>query len=467
LYKEPGVIVTFEEKAGELTQNLASLGFDLGKLQAQKKLKIDYVHIDRHEIEETGAYDLEGLFIRLKHAIESIGAKRVMLDTIENLFAGLTNEAIIRSELRRLFYWLKEQKVTAVITAEKGEGTLTRHGLEEYVSDCVILLDHRVIDQVSTRRLRIIKYRGSQHGTNEYPFLIDQDGISVMPVTSVSLDKKVSSERILTGIPSLDEMFEGKGIYRGTSILVSGTAGTGKTSIAAYFADACCRRKERCLYFSFEESPQQLLRNMRSIGLNLDAHVKKDLLRFHSSRPAIFGLEMHLATVYKLVKEFKPSTVIIDPISNLSTIGEFSEVNSMLMRLTDFLQAEGITVMLTALTRGSGEQVDEGVSSLVDTWMLVRDIELNGERNRALYVMKSRGMKHSNQVREFIISSKGLRLVDIYIGSAGILIGSAREAQKLHKLTNGALQAQLEREKIAHMRQTGGDFSTQSTKKRK
>lgn len=467
LYKEPGVIITFEEKTAELTQNLASLGFDLDKLQAQKKLKVDYVHIDRHEIEETGAYDLEGLFIRLKHAIETIGAKRVMLDTIENLFAGLTNEAIIRSELRRLFYWLKEQKVTAIITAEKGEGTLTRHGLEEYVSDCVILLDHRVIDQVSTRRLRIIKYRGSKHGTNEYPFLIDNDGISVMPVTSISLDKKVSPERISTGIPSLDEMFGNKGVYRGTSILVSGTAGTGKTSIAAYFADSCCRRKERCLYFSFEESPQQIVRNMKSIGLNLDEHIRKGLLRFHSSRPAMFGLEMHLATVYKMVKDFKPSTVVIDPISNLATIGSLGEVSAMLMRLIDFLQNEGITVMLTALTRSMSETMDEGISSLVDTWLLVRDIELNGERNRGLYIMKSRGMKHSNQVREFIISSEGLELIDIYIGPSGILVGSAREAQKLHKLTNGDLQAQIEREKIARMRQAGGEFSTQTAKKRK
>jgi circadian clock protein KaiC len=459
--------VSFEEKSSELAENLASLGIDLEKLQAQNKLKVDYVHIDRHQIEETGAYDLEGLFIRLKHAIETVGAKRVMLDTIENLFAGLTNEAIIRSELRRLFHWLKEQDVTAIITAEKGDGTLTRHGLEEYVSDCVILLDHRVIDQVSTRRLRIVKYRGSPHGTNEYPFLIDDDGISVMPVTSVSLDKKVSSERISTGIPSLDEMFGNKGFFKGTSILVSGTAGTGKTSIAAYFTNACCKRGERCLYFSFEESPQQIIRNMKSIGLDLEKHIRKGTLRFHSSRPAMYGLEMHLASIYKMVNDFKPSTVILDPIGNLATIGSYSEVSAMLMRLSDFLQNEGITVMLTALTKSISEQIDEGVSSLVDTWLLVRDIELNGERNRGLYVMKSRGMKHSNQVREFIISDKGLELIDIYIGPSGVLVGSAREAQKLHKLTNGDLVAQIEREKIARLRQGGGDFSTGPAKKRK
>jgi circadian clock protein KaiC len=466
LYKEPGVIITFEEKTEELTQNLASLGLDLDKLIAQKKLRVDYVHIDRHEIEETGAYDLEGLFIRLKHAIDTVGAKRVMLDTIENLFAGLSNEAIIRSELRRLFQWLKEQGVTAIITAEKGDGTLTRHGLEEYVSDCVILLDHRVNDQVSTRRLRIVKYRGTQHGTNEYPFLIDNDGISVMPVTSVSLDKKVSSERVSTGIESLDAMFGHKGFYKGTSILVSGTAGTGKTSIAAYFADACCKRGERCLYLSFEESPQQIVRNMKSIGLDLDRHVKKGLLKFHSSRPAMYGLEMHLASVYKLVKDFKPSATIIDPISNLITIGSMGEVSAMLMRMTDFLQNEGVTVLLTALTRGMSEQMDEGISSLVDTWLQVRDIELNGERNRGLYVMKSRGMSHSNQVREFLISSRGIELIDIYIGPSGILVGSAREAQKLHKLGGTELEAQLDREKIARLRQAGGKISTPAKQKK-
>lgn len=467
LYKEPGVIITFEEKTEELMQNLASLGLDLDKLIAQKKLRVDYVHIDRHEIEETGAYDLEGLFIRLKHAIDTVGAKRVMLDTIENLFAGLSNEAIIRSELRRLFHWLKEQDVTAIITAEKGDGMLTRHGLEEYVSDCVILLDHRVIDQVSTRRLRVVKYRGTQHGTNEYPFLIDNDGISVMPVTSVSLDKKVSSERVSTGIDSLDEMFGHKGFFKGASILVSGTAGTGKTSIASYFADACCKRGERCLYLSFEESPQQIIRNMKSIGLNLEKHTKSGLLKFHSSRPAMYGLEMHLASIYKLVKDLKPSTVVIDPISNLITIGSLGEVSAMLMRLTDFLQNEGVTVMLSALTKGLSEQMDEGISSLVDTWLLVRDIELNGERNRGLYVMKSRGMSHSKQVREFLISSRGLELIDIYIGPSGILVGSAREAQKLHKLEGQELEAQIEREKLARLRQGGGIISTSPIKQRK
>jgi circadian clock protein KaiC len=435
-YNEPGVFMAFEEKTEELTANVVSLGFDLDKLQKNKKLRLDYVHIDKSEIEETGEYDLDGLFIRLSHAIDSIGAKRVVLDTIENLFAGLSNQGILRAELRRLFQWLKEKDVTAIITGEKGEGMLTRHGLEEYVSDCVILLDHRIINQISTRRLRIVKYRGSIHGTNEYPFLIDEEGITVLPVTSLKLDKSVSSQRISTGIASLDEMFGGKGFFKGSSILVSGSAGTGKTSISANFANETCRRKEKCIFFAFEESPQQIIRNMRSIGLNLDQHVKKGLLQFHSFRPGLYGLEMHLSNMYKLIKKFKPQTVILDPITNLVSVGLLNEVNSMLLRLIDHLQNEGITLMLTALNSGATEHIDENVSSLVDAWLLVRDVESDGERNRALYIMKSRGMKHSKDVREFIISSKGLDLVDVYRGPEGVLIGSARIAKQKEMMTN-------------------------------
>ena len=451
-YNEPGVFIAFEEKTEELTINVASLGFDLEKLQKEKKLRIDHVRIERSEIEETGEYDLDGLFIRLEHSIKAIGAKRIVLDTIENLFAGLTNMGILRAELRRLFLWLKEKGVTAIVTGEQGEGKLTRHGLEEYVSDCVILLDHRVINQISTRRLRIIKYRGSHHGTNEYPFLIDK-GISVLPVTSLKLERKVSSKRIGTGIPSLDIMFGGKGYFRGTSILVSGTAGTGKTSIAASFVNQVCRQKERALYFAFEESPAQIIRNMQSIGLNLEPHIKKGLLKFNSTRPALQGLEMHLATMYKMVKEFKPTTVVLDPITNLVSVGLIVEVNSMLLRLIDYLQNEGITVMLTALMKIMDERMDEGVSSLVDAWIAVTDVESKGERNRLLYIMKSRGMKHSNKVREFLITDKGLQLVEIYLGPTGILLGSEREEQKLQKLTGQALKDQRTRKEMARRRE--------------
>ncbi len=442
-FNEPGVFMAFEEKADELTMNVASLGFDLNQLQADKKIRLDHVHIDRSEIEETGEYDLEGLFIRLGYAIDSIGAKRVVLDTLENLFSGLSNTTILRAELRRLFGFLKEKGVTAIITGERGEGSsLTRQGLEEYVSDCVILLDHRVINQISTRRLRIVKYRGSQHGTNEYPFLIDEDGISVLPVTSLKLEKEVSSTRVSSGIPALDHMLSGKGFFRGSSILVSGTAGTGKTSIAAYFANETCSKKGKCLYFAFEESPKQIIRNMKSINVDLQKHVDSGLLQFHASRPTLYGLEMHLVAIYKLIKKFKPAAVVLDPITNLITVGSVSEVKSMLIRLIDFLQEEQVTVMFTALTLNTviSDQTDEGVSSLVDAWLLVRDIESNGERNRGMYIMKSRGMKHSNQVREFIITDNGLDLVDVYLGPDGVLIGSAREAQKLREKTGVALR---------------------------
>ena len=443
-FDEPGVIMAFEEKAEELETNVASLGFDLVKLQKENKIKIDYVHVDKAEIQETGEYDLSGLFIRLAHAIDSIKAKRVVLDTIENLFSGLSNEGIIRSEIRRLFQWLKDKSVTTVITGERGAVTLTRQGLEEYVSDCVILLDHRVQNQVSTRLLRVVKYRGTVHGTNEYPFLIDDEGISVLPITSLELKYEVSSEKISSGIPSLDEMLnEGQGFFRGSSILISGTAGTGKTSIAASFANATCLRKERCLFFAFEESPQQIIRNMNSIGINLQEHIDKGLLRFHSSRPTVHGLEMHLVEIHKRIMEFNPRTIILDPITNLVTIGSVSEVKSMLIRLIDYLQSNQVSVLFTALNSNNSvaEQTDEGVSSLVDAWLTVRDLESNGERNRGLFIMKSRGMKHSNQVREFIITNDGLELVDVYLGPAGVLIGSAREAHQLEEAAGQELRS--------------------------
>jgi circadian clock protein KaiC len=380
----------------------------------------------------------------LGYAIDSIGAKRVVLDTIENLFSGMSNEGIIRAEIRRLFQFLKSKGVTAIITGERGEKSLTRQGLEEYVSDCVILLDHRIINQISTRRLRIVKYRGSVHGTNEYPFLIDDEGISVLPVTSLELNKEVSSESLSSGIPALDKMLGNKGFYKGSSILVSGTAGTGKTSIAASFADASCSRKEKCLFFAFEESPKQIIRNMRSIGIDLQQHVDSGYLEFYASRPTLYGLEMHLVAIHKAIKKFKPAVVVLDPITNLITIGSVSEVKTMLVRLIDFLQAEQITVMFTALTLNNivNEQTDEGVSSLVDAWLLIRDIESNGERNRGLYIMKSRGMKHSNQIREFVMTDHGLDLVDVFLSEDGVLTGSAREARVLLEQTGEIIHAQ-------------------------
>jgi len=445
-YNEPGVFMAFEETAPELTQNVRSLGFDLDELVKQKKLLIDYVRIERSEIDETGDYDLEGLFIRLGSALNAIGAKRVVLDTIENLFAGLQNQGILRAELRRLFRWLKDRGVSAIITAERGEGALTRHGLEEYVSDCVILLDHRVTDQISTRRLRIVKYRGTAHGTNEYPFLIDEDGFSVLPVTSLGLQHEVSEERVSSGIPRLDTMLGGEGFYRGTTILVSGTAGTGKTSLAAHFVEAACRRGERCLYFSFEESPGQMVRNMRSIGLNLDQWTKRNLLQFHSSRATFYGLEMHLAIIHKIVQEFEPKVVVIDPVGSLIQAGNRRDAHTMLIRLIDFLKLRGITALLTNLTSAGDalEKTNVEISSIVDSWLLVRDTELNGERNRALYVLKSRGMAHSNQLREFLLTAQGIDLLDVYVGPEGVLTGSSRLSQKARE--NAAL---LERQQEA------------------
>lgn len=434
-FNEPGVFIAFEETAEELTQNMVTLGFDLDGLSKENKILLDYVRIERSEILESGEYDLEGLFIRLNHAIDSIGAKRVVLDTIESLFSGVSNEAILRAELRRLFSWLKTKGVTAIITAEKGERTLTRFGLEEYVSDCVIILDHWVANQIGTRRMRIVKYRGSQHGTNEYPFIIDEHGVAIMPITSIGLTYHASSERISSGIPRLDNMLGGKGFFRGSSVLISGAAGTGKTTFAASFADSVCQRGEKCLFFTFEESPNQIMRNMLSVGINLEPWVKKGLLQIHAIRSTFYGLETHLVTMQKLVEEFKPYATVIDPITNLINVGEESDVKSMLTRLIDFLKGKQITALLTNLSHASFEgstmeQTEAGVSSLMDTWIVLRDIETSGERNRGIYVIKSRGMDHSNQIREFLLTKKGVEIIDTYLGPTGMLTGSARAAQE-------------------------------------
>jgi circadian clock protein KaiC len=430
-FGEPGVFMSFEETEGELKANVSSLGFDLAKLVRRKKILLEHVHIERSEIHETGEYDLEGLFVRLNLAIDSIGAKRVVLDTLEALFAGLPNEAILRAELRRLFRWLKVKGVTTVITAERGREQLTRHGLEEYVSDCVILLDHRINDQIATRHLRVVKYRGALHGTNEFPFLIGDDGLSVLPITSLGLNHKVSNERVSTGIPRLDAMLSGRGFFRGSSILLTGTPGTGKTITAACFAHAAARRGERVLFFSFEESPDQIIRNMRSIGLRLEPLVKSGLLRIRAARPTLYGLEMHLATMFKEIAAFQPQVVIMDPITSLMVAGTDYETKGMVTRLIDYLKGGQVTSLFTSLTHGGHalQQSEIAMSSLMDSWMLLQDLEGNGERNRVLYVIKARGMAHSNQVREFLISKRGIDLVDAYIGPNGVLTGSARAAQ--------------------------------------
>lgn len=411
-YNEPGVFLSFEENADDLTVNVASLGFNLQELSSRKKIVLDHIDINKSEFEEAGEYDLEGLFVRLGHEIDSIHAKRVVLDTIEVLFSTFSNSSILRSELQRLFRWLKDKGVTAVVTAERGDGTLTRHGLEEYISDCVILLDHRIKDQLSTRRIRIIKFRGSVHGGDEYPFLIDKDGISIFPITSLELEQKAGTERISTGVPALDKMLEGKGYFRGSSILISGTAGTGKTSLVAHAADAACRRGERCLFLAFEESQDQIVRNMRSIGIDFGPWMKNGLIQFHAVRPTLYGLEMHLATIHRFINDFNPALVIFDPVSNFTSMGDNPEVYSMLLRLIDFLKVNGVTIILTNLISGDtlSEVSEVGISSIMDTLIVLRDIEYANDRTRVLFVLKSRGMAHSRQFREVLFTDKGIDL---------------------------------------------------------
>ncbi len=432
-YAEPGVFVTFEERPGDIVSNVASLGFELDRLVEDEKIAFEYVPLNRSELEEAGDYDLEGLFLRLEAAIDSIGAKRVVLDTIESLFSVFSNEAILRAEIRRLFDWLKDRRMTTVITAERGDGTLTRQGLEEYVSDCVILLDHRVQNQISTRRIRIVKYRGTAHGTNEYPFLIDQEGFSVLPVSTLGLNHKVYEDRISSGITDLDSMLAGGGFHRGSSILVSGVAGSGKSSVASCFAEAACAAGERALVFSFEESADQSVRNMKSLGTDIGKWINADKLRFIATRPTFYSLEMHLAVMMREVTRFNPSIVVLDPISSFTESGERQEIQSMLLRMIDFLKGRGITAVFTHLMHSQDDrrvETDAGLSSLMDAWILLLNREVGGEFNRELYLLKARGTAHSNQVREFIMSDKGIKLLPPYLGETGALTGSARRNEE-------------------------------------
>ena len=431
-FGEPGVLMAFEESPEDIAKNVSSLGFDIEDLSKRKKLFLDFISVEPNEVKESGDYDLEGLFIRLQSAINAVGAKRVMFDTLEALFSGFSNPQILRAEFRRLFRWLKDRGLTTIITAERGDGNLTRYGLEEYVSDCVILLDHRIKDQVSERRLRIVKYCGTRHGADEYPFLVDERGMSILPLSSLQLQHKVWNERVSSGIPDLDDLLEGKGYFRGTSVLVTGTAGSGKTTVAASFVDAACRRGERCLYIDFEESRLQVARNMKSVGIDLDHWGRKGLYRPEAWRPTQFGIEMHLLRIHRLIEKHKPQCVVIDPITNLLNGSGDKAVYSMLMRLMDFLKSSGITALYISLTAGGevAEQTSVGISSLTDTWILLRDLESNGERNRCIYVLKSRGMAHSNQLREFIITRRGIRLIAPYIGPGGVLTGSSRLNQE-------------------------------------
>ena len=423
---EPGVFLAFEETTEELTANVASLGWDLDAMRADEKLIVDHVKAERERIDQTGDYDLEALFIRIGFAIEEVGARRVVLDTIEVLFSALDDTARLRAELRRLFTWLKGRGVTAIVTAERGEGTITRHGLEEYVADCVITLDHRVDDQVAVRRIRVVKQRGSGHGTNEYPFVIGDSGITVVPVTSFHLDHPASDEVVSTGIPALDAMVGRGGWYKGSTTMISGESGTGKTTFAAAFADAACRRGERCLYLAFEESGRQLVRNMASVGFELGRWIDEGRLRIHASRPTELGLERHLTTVYQQVETHAPDVVVIDPITDFTSLGTSADVKVLLMRIVDYLKNREVTAVFTSLMHSRGNE-DPTISSLIDNWVQLRSLESQAQRDRGVFIQKARGMPHSNQIREFMLSEGGIRLLDVVPGPNGVLTGRARE----------------------------------------
>jgi circadian clock protein KaiC len=415
-YNEPGILMSFEETEDELYKDVASLNMDLSGLVSRKKIVLENVVLERKDIQEND-FNLEGIFVRLEYAIDSIGAKRVVLDSLESLFAGITDIGILRLEIKRLFRWLKEKKVTAIVTGETGQnGSYTRHGLEEYISDCIILLDNRIRDEMATRRVRVIKYRGSSHGTSEYPFVIDNEGLSVIPITSAGLAQPGTDKKVSTGIPSLDKLFKSKGYTRGSTILASGTAGSGKTSFAGAFALESCKRGERCLYFSYEESSGQLIQNLLSIGIDLAPWVEKGLLKIVSLRPSFLGLELHLLNVYKLVDSFKPKAVVVDPLTSLVGEGEYREVSSMITRMIDLFKSRSITTFFTSLvsaTFQSNTSGEIGVSSLIDTWIVVRVVEDNEgrKRTREVFIVKSRGSNHDSDVHKFILSDNGIIVI--------------------------------------------------------
>ena len=418
-YKEHGVFMSFEETPDELYKDVASLNLDLKLLVSQKKIALEHVVLERKDVQEKD-FNLEGLLIRLEHAIESVNAKRVVLDSIESLFAGITDNGILRLEIKRLFGWLKEKQVTAIVTGEPGQDSYTHHGMEQYISDCIILLDNRVDEEVSVRRIRVVKYRGSNHGTNEYPFVIDDDGLSVIPITSAGLDQPGTAKRVSTGISSLDKLFKGVGYTKGSTILTSGTAGTGKTSLAAAFAIETCKRGERCLFLSYEESAGQLTQNMKSIGFNFEPLIKKGLLKIVSTRPTFFGLEKHLLDLYKTIEEFKPKSVVIDPLTSLIGEGSPREVRSMITRMIDVLKTQGITGFFTSLVSSTAQNDTSGeigVSSLIDTWIVVRELEeeVGKKRIRGLYIVKSRGTGHSSDIHKLILSDDGISLVPMEV----------------------------------------------------
>ncbi len=439
-YREPGVLVTFEESAEKVSANVASLGFNLDALQRDRLLVVHSFRVDPAEVIETGEFDLDPLFLLIGDSIERIGAKRVVLDTVELLFGAFQDQVTVRAELGRLFRWLEDRDVTAIVTGERGDSALTRHGIEEYVSDCVIVLDHRIQEGISTRRLRVVKYRGSAHETNEYPFLISGHGFVMLPITSITLDYGAPEDRISTGVTRLDHMLAG-GLFRGSTLLLSGAAGTGKTTLAAHLVDSACARGERALLMLFEEAPDQVSRNMRSVGLDLGRWVDAGLLRIWAARPTAFGLETHLAILARLIEEFTPSVAVLDGIASLTQGASGSEVTSMVARQIDLLKAGGITAMATTLAH-EDETSTVGISSLVDTWLLLRNVESDGERNRLLFVLKSRGTAHSNQVREFVLTGHGVELVDVYVGPAGVLAGSARLAQEARERSAVVQQAE-------------------------
>ena len=462
-FNETGVFIAFEENAQDLAINMVSMGVDVGRLCAENKLAVDWVHLSPAEIEEAGEYDLEGLFIRIQCAIERVHARRIVLDSIEALFSTLRDQTTLRSELQRLFNWLKERQLTAIVTGERGDGRLTRHGLEEYVADCVISLDHEVVNQVSTRHVRVVKYRGSVHGANQYPFLIGKSGFSVFPITSLGLECPAPTEQISSGIPRLDAMLRGGGFYRGSSILVSGAAGSGKTSMAAHFVRAACERGERALYFGFEESQAQILRNMRSIGIDLAPWVERGLLQFHAARPSLCGLETHLAMILAAVTEFEPRVIVLDPLSDFLVVGSHSEVKGMLTRLIDYLKMKQITALFTSLTSAGHEvqQSEAGISSLIDCWLLLRNLEQSGERNRALYLLKSRGMAHSTQVREFLLTDNGVDLIDVCVSAGGVMVGSARRDYEARQVEEALRQKEEAARKRLQLERRRRDMEAQ------
>ena len=435
LHKENGVYISFEESEKQIISNAASFGWKFEEMVKKNKLAISYIDMQPEQMRTVGDYDLSALILRVKGAIKKVNARRVVIDGINNLLSTFDDERIIRSDLLRLIREIKEVNATIFITGERGHDSWSKMGFEEYLADGLMHLDNRTDGNYQTREIQVVKCRGINHYTGKSPFIINSEGMSIRPLITADFDYKVLKSRVSTGIADIDNMLGGKGLYRGSTVYITGPSGAGKTSISSSFANGACSRGERALFLAFEESSDQIIRNMKSIGLSLDKWVNEKLLYFYTARATTNSLEGHLDNIMTMVREVEPTCVVLDPISAFRPIANENETKLMLIRLNDYLRARKITTVFTALSSDGeySEHADVQLSSIADTWIVVRIMDYKGERNNVMQLMKSRGMSHSRQMKEMYFTGNGLKLQNVYQGPEGVLTGAARIGQEKYE----------------------------------